>query len=591
MTGRRAGAFVRSRHAGLGRAFGSVTMAVYVIVLLTIFLAPLLVNALVLALASATLTPFLTVAEAASPVALAASLAPWCGFTVVVAALVGRIRGPIAVGQLEAAIRLMSPDRRSSAFAPTAWRAFVTVAAGGAVIAASLGCAGVIGRGWSLPAAAALGIAGVVLAAAAADAWLLGQARIRGWTEALTLGVVALSLAAVRWDPAGLILLAVLALLALATPLLIPFCLDRMPSAVISRHSALAEVAATLTRTGDFSAAVREYRPNPSRGRTWRVLGRRATSARLDGSRAGGTGGTATTHPVRPRAGGFLRSPWSILRGAARTRGRVESGLALIVLGTGVLSVGLAIAGHAGAVGGVRAGGGGGAGTGVEAGTGACGADWGGIASALGHLGPVPVGIICAIGLISTYAGIGSFTDSLESAADTASAVSLHRLTPYQLLLRAGASVTVLVIVIASALIALWVAALDPVLGCSGGAGCGIACGAGDPTAASLTTTGTSAAALQLCAVTLAVLIHLCAAKVFTATKGPLPAGLTMPVSTPAGDPSVILMALWQFDAVIVGPLAAGAVAALSMTDPRWALASPLIAAALLWGARRRLAT
>lgn len=289
-------------------------------------------------------------------------------------------------------------------------------------------------------------------------------------------------------------------LLALSTPWLIPACLRMIPSATVLRHSALAEAAATLTKTGDFSTALREYRPDPARGRRSRAL-------------------------PRILAAQLPRSPLSMVVTAFRTPSRAVVGLLLVIVGTAVLALGLG----------------------------------------LPHATPVDrvtLGIALVAGLALIHGGIGAFADSVEFATETAAAMSLFRLTSAQMLLRTGAMFALLVLISGAALVAAWAGIT------------GAAWALTDP---------------RLIGIVVLGLVQVSAAKVFAATKGPLPAELTTPIPSPGGDISVLFIALWQIDALALGPVAAGAVLALGAADPVWLIASALISAFLVRSARQRL--
>ncbi|GAA1549547.1 MULTISPECIES: hypothetical protein [Brevibacterium] len=389
MSGSGAGAFVRSRHAGIGRAFGSTTMAVYVITLFTIFLSPMLINLLVVILDQ-------TVIAAALSTAQPLDWAFAGGLVSLVALAVGELRGPIAPGRFEATVRLQSPQPRWRSLGPTSLRAFVATALVLGAAGLALGAAGSISLDWSVGTVGWMGLGGVVLGMACADARLIGQAKVaplRAWCSSV-LG--ATSVLAIIYDVFAVAILVEIGLLALSAPWLIPFCLTRLRTETVLRHSALAEAASTLTRTGDWSAASRGHRSAPSTGRAMRVLPRWWTAA-------------------------VPRTPWGLWLSAWRAPRRPLLGILLIALGALLIGCGISLDER--------------------------------LDSSAPDLALVMLVLAAALTLI--HLGFGAFTDSLEFVAETAGCAPLFRLTAGAMLTRSGAAYTTLMLVLTLPLICL----------------------------------------------------------------------------------------------------------------------------------------
>lgn len=389
MSGSGAGAFVRSRHAGIGRAFGSTTMAVYVITLLTIFLSPMLINTLVVILDQHIIVAALSTAQPLH-------FAGYFGLLTLFAIAVGEIRGPIAPGRFEATVRLQSPQPRWRSLGPTALRAFVatTLVLGAAGLL--LGAAGSITLDWPVSTVAWTGIGGVVLGMACADARLIGQAEVAPLTAWCPSILGATSVLAITYDVFSVVVLVEIGLLALSAPWLIPFCLTRLRTQTVLRHSALAEAVSALTRTGDWSAASRGYRRAPSTGRTMRVLPRRWAAA-------------------------LPRTPWGLWRSAWRTPQRPCLGILLIALGALLIGYGIALDER--------------------------------LDSSAPDLAMVL--LVLAAGLTLIHLGFGAFTDGLEFAAETAGCAALFRLRAGAMLRRTGAAYTMLMLILTLPLIGL----------------------------------------------------------------------------------------------------------------------------------------
>ncbi|MDN6529090.1 MAG: hypothetical protein L0K67_08455 [Brevibacterium sp.] len=383
MTGSSAGAFVRARHAGIGRAFGSTTMAVYVIVLMTIFLTPLLVNIMVVVLTRPLIATALTAPQASN----------WTifilGFATLLAIVVGGIRGPIAPGRFEATLRLQSPQPRWRALGSTALRALLSTTLVLGLAGLIVGIGGSIALNWSMSTVLVSGLAGLGLGLAVATGGLLGQTKVPVLTTGFAVALSATSVLSINYDVFSTAVIVELGLLAFSTPWLAPFCLGRMRTETVLKHSALAEASSALTRTGDWSAASREYRLAPSRGRSSRVLPRRMSAI-------------------------IPRTPWGLWLSAWRAPQRAYLGIFLIALGALLFGGGISLRDPAGG-------------------------------------SPVDFGvlvIVLAAALSLIYWGFGSFSEGLEFAAETAGSVSVFRLSPGVLLARTGASYILLMLMI-----------------------------------------------------------------------------------------------------------------------------------------------
>lgn len=75
----------------------------------------------------------------------------------------------------------------------------------------------------------------------------------------------------------------------------------------------------------------------------------------------------------------------------------------------------------------------------------------------------------------------------------------------------------------------------------------------------------------------------------YDAARGPLPLSLTMPIVTPAGDLSAMMIALWQLDAALIAVLAGAALAAMMGGGALGAAVVVLTLAGVIWGWRHRL--
>ena len=381
MSGSGAGAFVRSRHAGIGRAFGSTTMAVYVIALLTIFLAPMLVNVLVVVITHPLIAPALAAPQATNWIIFI------FGFATLVAIVVGGIRGPIAPGRFEAMVRLQSPQSRWKSLGLIALRALLSSTLALALLGLILGIAGSIAMHWPVSTVVWMGIAGFALGVAVSNARLLGQQRsiphhrVRGRPQRHERPVGQLRCVLERGDSrarrargrdsvAGS-----------------EFCLGRLRTETVLKHSALAEASSTLTKTGDWSAASREHRPAPSYGRSTRVLPRRLSAS-------------------------IPRTPWGLWLAAWRTRQRAYLGVFLIAVGALILGYGISLAQL--------------------------------IDTSRADL--VIIGVVLAAALSAIYWGFGSFVESVEFAVETAGSVALFRLSAGALLVRTGAAYILLML-------------------------------------------------------------------------------------------------------------------------------------------------
>ena len=375
MNGRSAGAFVRARHAGIGRAFGSTVMAVYVLVLLTVFLTPLAINVLTIVLTHPLVAQALASPNVLNWVALA------LGLLILGAIGAGEVRGPIAPGRFEASVRLQSPEPRWRSLGPTALRALCATAMSLGGLGLVLGITGRISLGWSVGTVVWASVGGLGLGLAVVNARLAGQAANPCLTVGCSAVLGATSALALNYDAFALILVVELALLALSTPVLVPFCLTRIGTETVLRHSALAEASAALTTTGDWAAASREYRPAPTSGRHTRVLPLLFSAA-------------------------IPRTPWGLWRSAWRTSRRAFAGVALVVLGALIVGCGLSL----------------------MSGSHSIPADL------------VVVGIVLAAALSLISWGLGAFSGSLEFAAETAGSVAVFRLSARAMLARSGAS-------------------------------------------------------------------------------------------------------------------------------------------------------
>lgn len=534
MTGRAAGAFVRARHAGLGRAFGSTTMAVYVVVLLTIFLTPLIVNFVGITLTHPLLTGALSSPRLPDGLVVAAGLVTACSL------VVGTVRGPVAPGQFEASVRLLSPDPRRSTLGPPAWRTLTATALGCAAVGLVLGTAGAMSLGWPVAAAAWTTAGGLGCGIAIGNARLLGQAGIPRLTNGFAAILSAAAVfAAVSGGASDLGVVVLLAALALSTPWLVPFCLVRMRTGTVHRHAARAEVTASLTATGDWAAATREYRPQPRAGRHIGVLPRRLAAA-------------------------LPRTAWGIFLSAWRAPVRAATGLALIAVGALTLGVAFSLA----------------------------------LSRPVFHSAADPspfvlpagsrvdiliVAVVVAAGCSLLHWGLGAFAESLEFAAETVASPALFRLTASQMLARTGAQFTVLVLMLGLPLIAAAGAVisgsvdLDGALPMAGRLGGSLWDDAGTP--------------LTLGAILVLGLIQLAAAHIHAATKGPLPPVLTTPINSPMGDVSVLFILLWQLESIVLGPLLASLLGTLALVDQWWMIASAAAIGYLIVGGRRRLSS
>ncbi len=150
-----------------------------------------------------------------------------------------------------------------------------------------------------------------------------------------------------------------------------------------------------------------------------------------------------------------------------------------------------------------------------------------------------PGWVLGAAAGVVAFAGLGPLTDGIRHAASVAAGLPLYGISDEHLLA-------------SHALFPLAVAAI--VL----------------PTAAILCSVivGTSAVAAGVSALLLALLALV--ARISNALKGPLPLGLLMPMSTPAGDPMAAVRMVWALDAILFAAFA-GAAAMLA------ALGSPLL--------------
>lgn len=390
MTGASAGAFVRARHAGIGRAFGSTTMAVYVIALLTIFLTPMLVNALVVVIAHPLIASALAAPQARN----------WTifilGYAALVAIVLGGIRGPIAPGRFEATVRLQSPQARWKALGPTALRALLSSTIAVTLLGLIIGIAGSIALNWSVGTVVWMSIAGFGLGVAVATARLLGQTKVPFLTTGYAVILSVTSVLSINYDGFSTAVIVELGVLAVAAVWLVPFCLGRLRAQTVLKHSALAEASSTLTKTGDWSAASREYRPAPSTGRNTRVLPRRLSAT-------------------------VVRTPWGLWLSAWRTRQRAYIGVFLIAVGALLLGYGVSLAQPIGD----------------------------------SRVDRVIIGVVLAAALSLIYWGFGSFVESLEFAAETAASVAIFRLSAGALLARTGAAYILLMLIISLPLTAL----------------------------------------------------------------------------------------------------------------------------------------
>lgn len=312
VTGRSAGSFVRTRHAGVGRAFGSPVMAVYVLVLLAAFLIPLAVNLLNAVLTQPLVAHALTARNMHNWVALTIGL-----LTLATVGL-GTVRGPIAPGRFEATVRLHSPEARWKSLGPTALRALFATAVCFGGLGSVLGIAGVMALGRPLGTVVCSSVGGLGLGLALSNARLLGQTAVSSLTVSCSAVLGATSVLALNYDPFVVALAVELALLALSAPVLIPFCLDRMRAEIVLRHAALAEASAALTTTGDWAAASREYRPSPTSRRRIRVLPRKFSAT-------------------------IPRTPWGVWLSAWRTPRRAFAGVGLIAFGALCIGFGLSL--------------------------------------------------------------------------------------------------------------------------------------------------------------------------------------------------------------------------------------------------------
>lgn len=381
MSGSGAGAFVRSRHAGIGRAFGSTTMAVYVIALLTIFLAPMLVNVLVVVITHPLIAPALAAPQATNWIIFI------FGFATLVAIVVGGIRGPIAPGRFEAMVRLQSPQSRWKSLGPIALRALLSSTLALALLGLILGIAGSIAMHWPVSTVVWMGIAGFALGVAVSNARLLGQTKVPFLTTGYAVVLSVTSVLSVNYDVFSSAVILELGVLVVATPWLVPFCLGRLRTETVLKHSALAEASSTLTKTGDWSAASREHRPAPSYGRSTRVLPRRLSAS-------------------------IPRTPWGLWLAAWRTRQRAYLGVFLIAVGALILGYGISLAQL--------------------------------IDTSRADL--VIIGVVLAAALSAIYWGFGSFVESVEFAVETAGSVALFRLSAGALLVRTGAAYILLML-------------------------------------------------------------------------------------------------------------------------------------------------
>lgn len=511
MSGRSAGAFIRSHQPGWDRAFGSRTMSIYVLVILAVFAIPLIVNGIGVALTHPLLASALESLDLLAALSVSGGVIAWLFMAV------GEVRGPIAPGRFEATVRLQSPDPRTRSLGPLAWRAFGALVIICGLACLFLGIAGMLNLGWSVTDALLFGAFGLVVGAAAANARLLSQANVPYWSYWVELALILLTVFSYNLGFTRPALLTFLAALALATPWLIPTSLKSLPTATVLKHSARAEVSATMARTGDFTAATREYRQMPNKGRDRRVL--------------------------PGRFPGIVRSPWGILRSAWRTPARAISGLLLQLLGALVFSIAIALA--------------------LDS------PPWLSSRSPTTFTQPIAldgdllvVGTIMMVALVLVFIGQGSLTASLEFAAETAASAPIFRLTAPQLMVRTGASFLALVLLLELPMFLLALALA--------GSGFGII-------------------NVYLGVVIVLAVAQVAAAKISESAKGPMPPALTTPIATPAGDASSLIIALWQVESLIWGPVAAGVLMTLSLNNPWWMLLMVAVTVWLLWTTRRRL--
>lgn len=382
MSGSSAGAFVRARHAGIGRAFGSTTMAVYVMVLLAVFLTPVLVNVLVVVLQHPLIVSALSTAQPLN----------WsytAGLCTLFAIAVGEIRGPIAPGLFEAVVRLQSPQPRWKSLGAIALRSFIAAALTLGIVGLLVGVAGSIALNWPTDIVVRTSLGGLLLGMACANARLLGQTKVAYLTVWCTAILGATSLLAITYDVFSAVVILEVGLLALSAPWLIPFCLGRLRTETVFKHSILAEASSTLTKTGDWSAASREYRLAASTGRRTWVLPRRFAAA-------------------------IPRTPWGLWFSAWRTPRRASLGVLLVALAALLLGYVISLDRM----------------------------------TDTSQAGLVISGAALAVAFSLIYAGFGAFTEGLEFAAETAGSVAVFRLSAGAMLSRTGAAYILLMLII-----------------------------------------------------------------------------------------------------------------------------------------------